>query len=146
MSTKWTLDVAAMQEDFFADTALIGIASALPAYRLCWLLNKHADVGFAREADMDVKLQTGEGKETHFSVYQYTLPLSGSRHLLYKLKSEKEILLPEVKQLDYIWMVQSTTAETDAAAFIKILREVPEIQLAQILHPDKIKNISHLLV
>jgi hypothetical protein len=144
--SKWTLNIAAMQEDFFADTALIGIVSAMPAYRFCWLLNQQLDMNFVREPDLDVCLQSSTDRQHYFSLYQYSLPLNGCRYLLYKLKSDKEALLPEVKQLDYLWMIQSTTAENQAEHIMQRLRNIPDVQLAQILPTEKLKHRNHLLV
>ena len=145
MSAKWTLDTEAMEEDFFSDSALIGIVSALPAYRLCWKLNTKLDINFVREPELDILLQKTTIQH-YFPIYQYALPLSGSRHLLYKLKSEKEALLPEVKQLDYLWLIQSHEAEHEAHIAAQQLRDIADIQLAQILDLEKLKNLSNLLV
>lgn len=146
MSAKLVLDMAAMQEDFFADSALIGIVSALPAYRFSWLLNQKFGLKFAREAELDIVVQTGKGKQYYFPVYQHCMPLNGYKHLLYKLKADKENLLPEVKQLDYLWMIQSNDADADANEIIQHLRNIAEIQLAQALSHDRLKNLGSLLV
>ena len=146
MSAKFVLDMAAMQEDFFADSALIGIASTLPSYRFCWLLNERFALNLAREAELDIVLQTGKGNQHFFPVYQYCLPLNGYRHLLYRLRSDKETLLPEIKQLDYLWMIQSNDAEEDASNVTQHLRNIPDVQLAQVLSHDRLKNLNSLLV
>lgn len=146
MSPKWTLDMAAMQEDFFSDSVLIGIVSALPAYRLCWTLNRRFTLQFCRETELDICLQRADGKLHYFNIYQYCVPLNGTRHLLYKLKHNKEVLLPEVKQLDYLWLVQSNTADEDATTYTQYLRDFPEVQMAQIITLDRLKNLSNLLV
>lgn len=146
MSNKWTLNTDAMQEEFFADTALIGIASTLPGYQFCWTLNKQMDTNFVREPEMDVCLQSGKTKQHYFPIYVYCLPTNGMKYFLYKLKSDKEALLPEVKQLDYLWMVQSNSPEHDAQEIVNHLRDLPEVQLAQVLATDKLKNLNHLIV
>lgn len=146
MSAKLVLDMAAMQEDFFADTALIGIASALPVYRFSWLLNRKFGLSFCREADLDVMVRSAKGQQYYFPVYQYCLPLNGYKHLLYRLKSDKETLLPEVKQLDYLWMIQSSTADQEASEIIQHLRNIGDVQLAQLLSHDRLKNLSSLLL
>jgi hypothetical protein len=146
MAAKLVLDTAAMQEEFFADAALIGIVSTLPVSRLCWLLNHRFDINFTRRAEMDICLQKSPAKQHYFSIYEYNIPLSETRYLLYKLKSNTEALLPELKQLDYLWLIQSSSAENDAAGFTAWLRDMPEIQLAQMITPDRLKNISHLLL
>jgi hypothetical protein len=146
MSNKLTLNTVAMLEEFFADTALIGIVSPLPGYRFCWMLNQQMDTNFVREPEMDVCLQKSQGQEHYFPIYQYYNPLSRTKYLLYKLKSEKESLLPEVKQLDYLWMIQSSNSEHDAQSITQHLRHIPDVQLAQILSPEKLKSLAHLVV
>jgi len=145
MSNKNVLDMGAMHDDFFADTALIGIVSSLPAYRFCWLLNKHFAIDLVREPDMDIS-KPGEEETHYFPIYQYPEPSGSYVYTIYRLKSKEEVLLPEVKQLDYIWMIQSSSPDADANNITQNLREIPDIQLAQILQPDKLKNINNLMV
>jgi hypothetical protein len=145
MSAKMVLDTAAMAEEFFSDTAMIGIVSAMPDYRFTWLMNYKLDMNFVRKPDMDVQIQIKDQLQ-YFSVYQFCTPLNGCTHLIYQLKRDKESLLPEVKQLDYLWLIQCGTAEEDAALIANHLRSVNEVQLAQILSLDKLKNHNNLLV
>jgi hypothetical protein len=141
-----TLNVAAMQEEFFSDTALIGIVSALPAYRFCWMVNEKFDMNFVRDAESDICIQDSQKQEHYFSIYKYCAPLNGNKYLIYKLKHDKESLLPEVKQLDYLWMIQSNDPEHDAGAITNYLRDIPDVQLAQVIMPDRLKNLNHLIV
>lgn len=135
-----------MQEDFFTDTALIGIASPLPAYQLCGILNECFDVRLTREVDMDVQLRTRKKSEHYFSIYQYCAPLNGARYLLYKLKSDNQMLLPEAKNLDYLWLIQSSSTATHAGSIAECLKQLPEVQLAQVLELDKLKSLSNLII
>ena len=146
MANKLTLNIAAMQEEFFSDAALIGIVSPLPAYYFCWMLNEQLDMNFTREPELDICVQTTKEHQNYFPIYQYCVPLNGARYLLYKLKSEKQSLLPEARNLDYLWMIQSTSAEGQAQQIADFLRNMPEVQLAQIIMPEKLKNLSNLLV
>jgi len=145
--SKLVLDTAAMEEGFFADTTLIGIASTLPAHRFCWTINRYFDMNFVREPEMDICLRGSKGKSHYFSLYQYELPLSGYKYLIYKLKSEEENLLPEVKQLDYLWLLHTHDGDKDyVGGIVQKLRDTQNIHLAQILDPDKLKNARQLLV
>ena len=146
MSVKMTLDVAAMRDDFFQDTALIGIVSALPAYRFCWLINRKFGTNFVRDSDSDVVLRGSDKEEHFFPIYKYHTDSQGFNYFIYRLKSGKETLLPEIKQLDYLWMIQSITPEKDAEKIIHYLREITEIQLAQIITSDRLRNLNNLLV
>ena len=142
---KLILDMSAMQEDFFAEAAMIGIVTALPGYRLCWLLNRHFDIEFCREPDQVIPLQKKENKY-HFPIYQFCLPNSSHKYLLYKLKDGKEPLLPETKQLDYLWLVQTANPENDAENIVAELKKIADIQLARVLAQDQLKSLSNLIV
>ena len=139
--------MAAMQEDFFSDATLIGIAAPVPAYQFCWMLNQHFDVQFVREPELDISLQAGKDHaQQHFAIYQYCAPLNGERYLLYNLKKDKQTLLPETKGLDFLWMVQSSTSETQAARISNLLRTLPQVQMAQVLDTSRMRSLNNLLV
>jgi len=142
---KLVLDMSAMQEDFFAEAAMIGIVTAMPGYHLCWLLNNHFDINFIREPDQNIPLQKKDNRY-NFPIYQYNFPNSSHKYLLYKLKDGKEPLLPETKQLDYLWLIQTASPEDDAAHIAAELKNITDIQMAQILDTDQLKSLNNLLV
>ena len=146
MSGRQVLDMSGATEDFFSDTAMIGIGSAMPGYKFCWAVNKAFDFEFIREPEFDLEYKPAKDQLHYFSLYQYMVPYSSCKHLLYKLRSEKKALLPEIKQLDYLWLVSSPTAEEEAEIITGNLRNMPDIQLAQIIAPDMLKNLNHLLL
>lgn len=133
-------------EDFFSDTALIGIGSAQPAHRFCWAVNKAFDFNFVREPESDIVYNPTKEEKHFFSLYEYSIPFSSCRHLLYKLRSDKKVLLPEIKQLDYLWLISSPTAEEEASIIINYLRNLPDVQLAQFLDHNRLTNINLLLL
>lgn len=145
MAAKLVLDMAAMEESFFSDTALIGIVCALSPHRFCQQLNRKMDLDFVRRPESDPMIKVG-GEPYYFHFFEYCLPLNGGRYAIYRLKSDKQVLLPEVKQLDYLWMIECGAPESQAATIMQLLRNLPDIQLAQTIPADRLKNSSHLLV
>jgi hypothetical protein len=147
---KLMLDMDAMSKDFFEDCAMIGIAAAQPGYRFCWLVNNYFDISFVRDPAQNIYLQKKDKEkkenEYQFAVYQYDLPDSDHKYLLYKLKDGSESLLPETKQMDYLWLIQTANPEEDAYRIARELRNIPDVQLAQILTPEQLKNLNNLLV
>lgn len=136
----------AASDDFFSDTAMIGISCALPGHTFCHIINRSFDFNFTRQPETDVEYRTSKEEVYYFSLYIFEEPLSTNKHLLYKLKSEKNTLLPEIKQLDFLWMIQCQDAEKEAAKFTYLLRSISQIQLAQVIASDRLKNINHLLI
>lgn len=146
MSGKQILDMSAVADDFFSDTAMIGIGSTLPGYQFCWTVNRELGFNFAREPEYDVEYQPAKDDIHYFSLYQYEEEFSSCKHLLYRLRSNKKTLLPEIKQLDYLWLISSQLAEYEARDIITYLRELPDVLLAQMVAPERLKNINHLLL
>jgi len=143
---KLLLNMTEMQKDFFADTAMIGIATALPGYHLCWVLNMHFDINFERDPEQNISSQKKEN-QYHFPIYQCAFPNSSHKYMLYKLKNGAESLLPETKQLDYLWMIHTANPERDAMEIARELKNIPDVQLARILATDQLKkSIQNLLV
>ena len=142
---KLLLDMDGMRDDFFEETALIGIVTGLQGYRFCWMLNRHFDIDFTRDPDQVLSLKKKDNL-FYFPVYLYHLPDSSHKYLLYKLKSGTENLLPETKQMDYLWLVKTANPKDDAYEIAKELRNIPDVQLAQILSTGQLKNLNNLLV
>jgi hypothetical protein len=144
---KLVLDTSAMQEDFFDDVVLIGLATAYSGHRFCWLLNSRFNLDFKRAPEMDVCLRAKrEEDHQHFSVYQYIEEVSGTEYLLYRLRCGKQNLLPEIKSLDYLWLLRGSQCEEAATLYSTYLRDMPEVQLARLLSPQELKNRGNLLV
>ena len=143
---KLILSMDEMQDDFFSDTAMIGMASAQPGYRLCWLLNNYFDIDLKGYPEQNIQLKK-KGNTFHFPVYQYDLENCCYKHLLYKLKCGAETLLPETKHLDYLWLIQTADPEHDAQNILKKLKDMPDVQMARALVTEQIQNsLTNLLV
>lgn len=159
---KLKLDELKMEDAFFEESTLVGIATGMPAYRLCWMLNNLFDINFVCEtdmtitilqakkqdlfADMSMNLQDTDQEMVYLPVYQHQIPNSIDRYLLYKLKADNASLLPEIPRMDYLWLVQTWNHEEDAANIISELRKLPDIILSQVLERGQLKNLKNLLV
>jgi hypothetical protein len=166
------LDIGEMKENFFADTAMIGIATVLPGHRFCWLLNRYFDTNFENIPDNTICMgESKSGKETvnylssngqgnmfeqhkqekedlyFFPTYSHQIPNSSYSYMLYQLKCGKRPLLPEAKHLDFLWLIQTAEPQHDAHIILDELRKIPEIQLVQELTTDQLKkSIANLLI
>jgi hypothetical protein len=143
---KLMLDMAAMEDAFFADSALIGLSSQLPAPALCWMLNRRFDLSFERKPELDICVSRGSGQQYFFPIYEHIVPLSDARYLLYRMRTREEYLMQELRQLDFLWMFQGGDADGVATMFAGHLRNMPEIQLAQVLDMARLKQPRYLLV
>lgn len=168
------LDVGEMKETFFADTAMIGITAAMPGYRFCWLLNRYLEMSFVNVPENTLIMnETKSGKQTvkpmgsrpqvsmfaeaepavtekaeeiYFPTYTHQVPHSSHCHMLYQLKNGKRMLLPEVKHLDFLWLIQTADPLHDEHIIMSDLKKIAEIQLVQQITADQIKkSMSNLL-
>ena len=139
------LDQFEIEDVFFENAALIGISSDKPMYSLCHALNKALSLNFERTYQLDV--QIGKKNRTYsFAVYQSAVCGSAFVYTLYKLKVEETLLLPSLKNIDYIWMVTDDDPEERALYYLRYLRQLPEVQFAGLLEKEKIKNIEYLIL
>ena len=145
MALKLKLDESAMEDAFFEDTCLLGLASALPPYRLCWMLNEHFDINFTCEPEMTLE-STKKDNKYYYMIYEHQLENSSNRYLLYQLKNNNVSLLPEISTVDYLWLIQSGESEQDAAEIAEELKKVPDIQFSRIIERAQLKNVKSLLV
>lgn len=146
MSAKLILDANDMHESFFRDTVLIGIVCAYPSYRFCALMNSCLDLRLARDGESDICVKNSQNTSSYFAFYRYQEPMASNEFSLYELKREKQFLLPELKQLDYLFMMKGPEAEEDADKYTEALRTIPDIQLAQLIDMDKLKNVDYLMI
>ena len=135
-----------IEDNFFSNTVMIGIGTSLPAYNLCWMLNNYFDLSFARDAE-NTKSFKKKDTDYFFPLYCYTLPNSiGYRHLLYKLKHGDEFLLPEIKQIDYLWLLQTDNPAADAQYIATALKTMDGIQLVQTITTKQLEKNGHNLI
>ena len=145
MALKLKLDESAMEDAFFEDTCLLGLASALPPYRLGWILNEHFDINFTCEPEMTLE-STKKDNNYYYMIYEHQLENSSNRYLLYQLKNNNVSLLPEISTVDYLWLIQSGESEQDAAEIAEELKKIPDIQFSRIIEREQLKNVKSLLV
>lgn len=102
-SPKLTLDNASLEEEFFEDVVLLGMVSALTPESLAWRINQLLGMGFARNAEADILVD----KRFHI-VYEYIEQDKLVEHFLLANRHKMHFLLPEIKPIDYLWMIKGS--------------------------------------
>jgi hypothetical protein len=164
------LDMTQMQERFYSEKAMVGISSTLPGYRLCWTINKFFGTDFVNVPENTIVMKEvksnvnsskslvkqvqqdmfgtsieEQGEFFYFPTYCHDFINSSYHYLLYQLKSENRYLLPEVKHLDYLWLIQTAQPEHDLHIILEQLRKMKDVQLAQELTAHQLKKSIDLL-
>ncbi len=127
-------------DEFFEDTKLLGIVTTVKDYRFCWNLNNMLGLDFRINHDIEIKL-IRKKRRYFFSVYEYHEPNTSLCHYLYNNLFDGEYLLPEFKNLDFLWLMKNDTVSLQYLEQLKtLLRSIPGVQLITELTNEKIKN------
>lgn len=127
-------------DEFFEDTKLLGIVTTVKDYRFCWNLNNMLGLDFRINHDIEIKL-IRKKRRYFFSVYEYHEPNTSLCHYLYNNLFDGEYLLPEFKNLDFLWLMKNDTVSLEYLEQLKtLLRSIPGVQLITELTNEKIKN------
>ena len=142
---KLELDNQEIIENFFDDSRLLGIVTTVKDYRFCWNLNNLLGINFRINHDIEIALKRRK-RQYFFSVYEYHEPYSVLCHYLYNNLHDGEYLLPEFKNLDFLWLMKNDTVTEEYLDQIKaMLRNTPGVQLVTELTNEKIKNKEYLI-
>jgi len=142
---KLKLDQDQLVEDFFDSTHLIGIVSTARDYQVCWQINRHLFCDFRVNNSLEIRL-TKSHRSFHFTVFEFLEPTNSVSHYLYNNHCQAEFLLPELKNIDYVWMVKGDYYQLqDVKKLIEQLRSVAVVQLVSLLDIREIKNKMNLI-
>ncbi len=144
-AAKLLLTVESTQDYFFSGTALMGMTCRLPDYRMGWRLNQCLNTAFYRNRELDLHMQKA-GENPIFSIFVYDLPLSAGVYYLYQLRKGNAHLIPDLPNLDYLWLFKSNQPQDEAEFFLPYVRQIPEVQFAQIYSPHQLRSRSNLIL
>src|SRR5690606_40907950 len=102
---KLKLDLDELTDDFFQGTRLIGIVCPIKDYQFCWHINQHFHFDFRKNNDIEIQLNKKQ-RSYYFSVFEYREPHTSLVHYLYNNQYDGEYLLPEFRNLDYLWLLK----------------------------------------
>lgn len=115
--------------DFEHPFQAIGICSQQKDYRLCWLLNKQLEVELRRMRDFHYTPQHQKAA-VDFPVYRYKNERQLIDFMLVSNKAGGQILFPEPKTLDYLFLLRNSSDQFDIAELLAKMRKTPYIQAA----------------
>jgi hypothetical protein len=144
-SIKLKIDNEALAEDFFDGSRLLGIVAPVKDYQFSWQLNQA--MGFRFRVNNDIEIQLTKKQRTYFfSIYEYAVPSCSLMHYLYNNQFDGEYLLPEIKHLDFLWLIKDDyVSDVELKMLIQSVRSLPGVQLVTEMTNEKIKNKKHLI-
>jgi hypothetical protein len=142
---KLKLDVAEMAEEFFEDAHLLGIVASIRDYQFCWQLNKCLRFRFRINNDLEIQM-TKKNRHYYFPIYEYSEPNQYKTHYLYKNHNDGEYLLPELRHLDFLWLIKGDdVTPVLMGEIIQSIKTISGVQMVMELTNEKIKHKEHLI-
>lgn len=143
---KLTVDNNQLAIEFFEDARLLGIQSPLEPHKFVWMINRIFGYHFTYQHEGEIRLRSLK-RNYEFPVYFYKEELLEVAHLLYVNEDDGKHLLPELKHIDYLWLLKGAFPDEEfIQALLRELRKLDQVQLVMELTNEKIKNKEHLVL
>lgn len=142
---KLKLDNDILYHSFFEDTTILGITTSIKNYRLCWQLNEY--MGFKFKLNNNIEICLSKRKRAYyFDVYESNFNSNTLIHYLYHNHYDGEYLLPELKHIDFIWLMKGDNVEAKQLTNLKKeLQKIKGVQLVAELTNEHIKNKGNMV-
>jgi len=140
VTKKHKLEVA-MEEDF----CLLGLVTDEPDYRLCWLLNRHLEMGFEKMDDL-VLHHRKLHEEQEFSHFAYSDEEAMVTYRLIKNRTENGYFLEELKNIDYLIHIQGEIITDKIEPFLQITAKLEPIRICIPVNLQHLKNKERLML
>lgn len=131
----------AIEEDF----CLLGVATDLPDYKLCWLINHTLGTRFDRMEDLEL-YNRKLGRDQLFSLFEHHDEKALLTYRIIKNREQEGYFLDELKNLDYLVHIQGEVAAEPVAAFIQATASIREIRMCVPVELKKIRNKERLFL
>jgi len=125
MAKKYSLVV--QQED--PAYSVVGLSTSLRDYRLCFLLNKLSGFTFTRTEDLEIR--TGDSDQLRsYSLFTCIREEEFTTYFLLTNRGQDSYLLPALKQVDFLLIIEGPVTGSQKKGLITRLREIPGMLLA----------------
>ena len=134
-----------LTDNHSSNSAIIGIVSAEPDYKLSLALNRKLKISLRN--DSPITINEDGGNNTAFSRFS---DVSGSPHLYYDLTSNragKNFLLKKLKNIDFIFQVHNPDGDETVRKITVTLKEIECVTAVFLINPSTIKdkNIQYVI-
>ncbi len=120
------------------DFLLYGICSQAKDYYLVWAINKKLNLHLKKEEDI---VHADSSRFSKYNFENFNLHL---KYILAAAKSKGKAFVKELKQMDYLFIIQGNYESLDADGILKKLKQSESVLAAYLLNPDTIKSNQYL--
>lgn len=140
MSKKIFLDIRPEPAIF----SLIGVSCHMKDYRISFLLNKYLGFDLLKMEDLKITFNNKQDP-AEFSFYYYYDEDYFNTYYLMSNRSQEVVLAPEIKQVDFLLIVEGEFKKSQMDRLIKSIRNIPNVLAAYEVKFSEIKNFETLL-
>lgn len=142
---SFLLDTSDSYDEFFEDSCLIGLVTSVKSYKFCLQVNKLLNFDFRLNTDIEIILNK-KNRNYYFPVYQSNVKHSFTKHYLYSNRNDGEILLPEFKNIDFIWLIKGeANIHEQFGNLLSLVKSIQDIQLATEIDYTYLGNRENLI-
>ena len=136
-----------LESGYEADFELMGLVCNKKEYKLAWHLNQALNINLVKQED--IRIEFNDQSSILISNYRYqteflTIELLQNR-LISKGNLKNQLLIPELKQFDYLLKFKDMTDELTSENVNVIIKEIPIIEYTLRLNFDTLKSKENLL-
>jgi hypothetical protein len=142
---KLVLDQEPLTIDFFSNTRLLGIMAPIKNHLFCWQINNTLGIKFRLNNDIEIHRRK-KNRDYYFNVYEWAESENYLTHYLYYNKCDGEYLLPEFRNMDFLWLMKGEWVDNEQCKIIvNGIKSIDGVQLVAELTNEKIKNKEFLI-
>lgn len=131
--------------DVIFDFSVWGINSSMEDYRLCQFLNQQLKWQLKRVQDIEFYSPQIKGVK-HFNTYKFINETDFYTVELIQNKNSGNILIPELKNIDFLFLLKGEKDYFDKEAFVHSLAETPGVQSVMTIEVHSLKSKHNLLI
>lgn len=142
---KHRLNLEQISDNFFENTRILGIVTTLKNYQLCYYIEKSMQIDFQTSKDLQIPLEKNR-RLYSYTVYEFYQSSLAIEHFLYSNKNDGEPFLPELPNLDFIWLIKGDYyyIEQNFLTLQNQLKNITGVQLVTEVPQEKIKSRNNL--
>jgi hypothetical protein len=137
---KYTLEI-----EYDYDFVLIGISSHEKDYRICWVINNKLGLNLIKTEALEIK-DKKQDEPSHFSLFCFEQPDEFMEYFMIANRSEKGLLIPEQKQIDYFFIIRGEIEDEKVMEIIKQIKESNLVQTAFRVDVKALKSKQNLIL
>lgn len=137
---KHTLEI-----EYDYDFVLIGISSHEKDYRICWALNNQLGLNLIKTDALEIK-DKKQDDPSFFSLFSFELPDEFMEYFIIANRSEKGLLIPEQKQVDYFFIIRGEIENDKVMDMIRLIKESSLVQTAFRVDVNALKSKQNLIL